>query len=95
MLTSVWGRGKGAQPSGLRTPRLRQVRLQVENTHLLLTGRSRYSGRRGGEAVGCGWGGGGEEKVKYESQQENLRKHCPLLEMLHSVCSAHRLLTDY
>lgn len=89
MLTSVWGRGKGAQPPGLWTPRLRQVRLQVENTPLLLTGWSRCNGRRGGEAVGWGRGGGGEEKGKYESQQENLRKHCPLLEMLHNVCSAH------
>lgn len=93
-LSGVGRGGEGAQPPGLRTPRLRQVRLQVENTPLLLTGeRGRWGRRRGGgEAVGWeerreGAKEGREEVKQGEGERQYLslnevRKQRPLLETL-------------
>lgn len=69
-LSCVRGWGEGTQPPCLRPPRLCQVRLQMENTNLLLMKRSR---RRRGEAVGWGRGrkrGWRRRKVIVEKQTE-------------------------
>lgn len=49
-LSGVRRGGEGAQPPGLWTLWLRQIRLQTENTHLLLL-RGRRGRKGGGEAV--------------------------------------------
>jgi len=73
-LSRVGRRGEGTQPPGLWTPRLRQVCLQTESAHLLLTGGGRSRrGRRGGQAVGCEEE---EETVRETSPPAGQLSHC-------------------
>lgn len=84
-LSAVRRGGEGAQPPGLRTPRLRSIRLQVEDAHLLLTG-GRRERRGGGEAVGC------EEEGRKTGRRKKRRRRGGLINIQELI--GGRLLQD-